>query len=441
MSLTINSLTKNNNNDEIINLTGNNKRKRTKNNPPIFLNEEISQSKQVNNYSTFLFDHNNLNSIMNLSTKPSKASIPCTEDDSAIPLNLCVKEGSNTSNGNNNGSSSSASRLDPSFYSNKINNPQPYNLVKNLPTSSHSNRVQNNIPSFNPFQALSQQQYLQQAQLLPPPQLQSQLQTLSQLQAQVPAQPQQKKRGRKPKSILNSEQIAGNDVPMNLLAAAANIANQQLPRKRGRPPTLSPPHNTLMHNLSSGKPAVSSNNTPSAFPNNYQLNCLLNPEFLNLALAAAANPLFNNCQNPFMLNKINQKDLLNASLLNWKNSLAEQANNKLPINKFPDPGSSIPKDNAQTLLQPFTSKSIEPSIFNKNSFAHKPTPNEKQLRIPLNHGYVTITFCLFIDNLFYFLITDLKDLLIFRDFQKMELSKAVLFILHLVERKSKIILI
>ncbi|KPM11598.1 toutatis-like protein [Sarcoptes scabiei] len=351
---------------------------------------------------------------MNLSTKTSKISSSSFDEDVSAPLNLCVKK---------NDSNNHVATVSKSDNHGKERSRQHQNNKSDSQTSNFIRNLANNLSN--------------------PP-----------IVANIP--PPQKKRGRKPKSMLNNlgdnQMISLPEFQANYLAASLQQQQQQQPppqpRKRGRPPTLSPQHNNpnLVKQLTS---SLANQQIASAFPNTYPFNYLNNPNAanevlnrwpgLNALFAAAAavtgNPLLNNSnalsqnnQNPLQfLQKINQKDLnpMNANLLNLKSlaaALEQQSSiisnsndfmNKLakldPVNFFQlqqqqqflnhhKDESNLMK--AQTFLPPgiappnidLAALNSSNSLNNKNSFAHKPNPSEKLIRIPLNHGFKRLTY-------------------------------------------------
>lgn len=288
--------------------------------------------------------------IMNLSTKSTFSG----DEDSAAPLNLCVKKSSTTLKPNS------------SIERNKC-----INVVNNLVEPNHQ---PTHTFSTNP-------------------------------QSSSPIVPQQKRRGRKPKALLNNvEQLANLSEISSFLSS--NAASQQIhqiatnhdikPRKRGRPPTLSPPHNSIAahtSNLANSSSTLSSSypfnlfNTPSDVLSSWPGLNALTAAAAAAAAAASGNPFgsqlaFNNIFNKLNSKDINNLNLLNTNLFGLKNN--SQENDFIP--KLPKNDKRIKEDN--NFLSNFSSKNFDSSSVNKNSSAHKSHTNEKQLKIPLNHGFV-----------------------------------------------------
>ena len=320
-----------------------------------------------------------ISNIMNLSTK-SKFS---NDEDVSVPLNLSVKKAATPS------SSSNSNSFEGSKLPSKL-------IVNNL---VNSNRPVLSHPLLHQLQQHQQQQ--QQPSLTPP------------------IIPQQKKRGRKPKALQNNNDsahhhflnfadiasVANNFLSPNLTGQSThtstpnNAIPETKPRKRGRPPTLSPPHNA-MQSLAAHASNLGKANTSGAFTPAYPFNLFNTPDVLSsfpglnaltaaaaAAAAATGNP-FSNSHNPFNLfNKLNAKEinnfnlnLMNTNLFNLKN---QQSQENDFVNNKPHKPERKAKEEPNSNSQP--SKNSENST-SKGSFAHKPHPNEKQLRIPLNHG-------------------------------------------------------
>lgn len=328
---------------------------------------------------------------MNLSTKSKFSN---NDDDVSVPLNLSVKKAAAAA------STSSSSSTSANEANNKLVNNSSKMIVNNLFTSNR--------------QALSHPLFNQQSSSSASP------------------NPQQKKRGRKPKalqsnnnaaaaqflnfpgfaSVANNFLSSGPFGPVTHTSTPNNAPTAEVkPRKRGRPPTLSPPHNSMQPMAAHGSTSNNhgkANSSSGAFSSQYPFNLFNTPELVSswpglnaltaaaaAAAAAAAGSPFSNSQNPFNLFKqFNAKDinnfnlnLLNSNLFNLKNLPAQD-------NEFMN--AKAPKiERRAATKEESTSQSTSKNASNnspKSSYAHKPHPNDKQMRIPLNHGYDKVLF-------------------------------------------------
>lgn len=364
---------------------------------------------------------------MNLSTKQRFAN----DEDASVPLNLSVKKTSTATS-----SSAAASSNDSS----KLFVPPKHSVNSNNLAASNRQLLS------NPFLNHGNQQLNFSAPLIQP----------------------QKKRGRKPKALLNNNSFSGNNINHNInninsLSLTNESFQQQLlndpsflqlatnfmtnsgglghattnthtststnhnasvepkPRKRGRPPTLSPPHNSLQpmaaHATTSqgGKTNSTSAfaatlNNPFNFLNTPNIPNILNNDYMTgwpglnaltaavaaSAAAATGNP-FSNSPNSFDIFKhYNQKDannynlnLMNQSLFNFKNLQTTQESQ----HDFKNNKASKTERRSKVEDVAVTQSTLKSAANSSSSktFAHKPHPNEKQLKIPLNHGQVKST--------------------------------------------------
>ncbi|KAI2810366.1 hypothetical protein BLOT_001527 [Blomia tropicalis] len=342
--------------------------------------------------------------IMNLSTK---SSIPFgTDEDGSAPLNLSVKRTSNSSTTTTATSSSTAAAVNLSQTSNSQTLASKL-LVNNLVAANNNNHSNSSSHHQNAFvnSLFSQQLQQQQQQAM----VAAAANSLSSLM------PQPKKRGRKPKSfqqphhqqqqqqqqqvndkLTNSfHQFSDLTAAMNQFMAAgasslghnastSSPSSDIKPRKRGRPPTLSPPHSSLIAAHAAAAAAGSFPNSQNPFDifNKLQQNKDMNP-FNNLNLLNSN--LFNNLKN--FQSPTNEQFNIGLSKSSKSNERRQQQNH--PQTSTPKEATESPSSSSRHNA---TSDVGNNTATPKGSFAHKQHSNEKQLRIPLNHGWKRLTF-------------------------------------------------
>lgn len=358
---------------------------------------------------------------MNLSNKT------ISNEDESVPLNLCVKKKS----------SAASQRRDRSAGAVDGLNSEDAATIKlvNALISSHQakQQQQQQQPQSGPIHdaaalAVANAAISQQLQ-----NLYNQNMMVQQQQQQLPPQP--KKRGRKPKSaaVVNQNNQLSNfvdslstNVANNLLAS--HFASQQTagmqnipstsaaPRKRGRPPTLSPPEVSLTSvpmapsGSAVGNNKSKANNSGAFNPSAYPFNIFNNPELLanwpglnalTTAAAAAASSSssgadhhqFNNAQNLMNAKALQglQQNFNNLLFNNLKNASAMSDSSMQPQQASVKPSKSRSNNSNKQQLEDANlfanlfRNSLLDMESNKNSSAHSSHANEKQIRIPLNH--------------------------------------------------------
>jgi hypothetical protein len=248
------------------------------------------------------------------------------EDDSIMPLNLCVKKSRNDSNDSN-----VNNKIFPKSSSTHVNN------VNNISTTI-------NTPQYN---LLSQS----------------------------------RKRGRKPKSLLAT--TSNLIVPSNVLPIVNNFIDNK-PRKRGRPPTLSPPLCSLQSQqpLAAHSSNLSKSLSSGAFSQHFPyavLNTPLQPGWPSLS--STGQLIF-----PDKLNGSESRHEINNYKLLHKRShetdISESSDNNDSL--VSDLVSNEDESNSDSDSQKSANKTSDPH--DKRSFGQKTVSDEKLIRLPLERG-------------------------------------------------------
>jgi hypothetical protein len=249
------------------------------------------------------------------------------EDDSIMPLNLCVKKSRNDSEENSN----LKNKIFPKSSSTHVNN------VNNISTTI-------NTPQYN---LLSQS----------------------------------RKRGRKPKSLLAT--TSNLIVPSNVLPIVNNFIDNK-PRKRGRPPTLSPPLCSLQSQqpLAAHSSNISKSLSSGAFSQHFPygvLNTPLQPGWPSLS--STGQLIF-----PDKLNGSESRHEINNYKLLHKRShetdISESSDNNDSL--VSDLVSNEDESNSDSDSQKSGNKTSD--SHDKRSFGQKTVCDEKLIRLPLEHG-------------------------------------------------------
>jgi hypothetical protein len=247
------------------------------------------------------------------------------EDDSIMPLNLCVKKSRNDSEENSN-----VNKIFPKSSSAHVNN-------NNISTTI-------NTPQYN---LLSQS----------------------------------RKRGRKPKSLLAT--TSNLIVPSNVLPIVNSFIDNK-PRKRGRPPTLSPPLCSLQSQqpLAAHSSNISKSLSSGAFSQHFPyavLNTPLQPGWPSLSSTGQL----------VFPDKLNGSEIRHG-INNYK--LLQKRSHETDISESSDNNDSLVSDlvsnedesNSDSDSQKSGNKTSD--SHDKKSFGQKTVSDEKLIRLPLEHG-------------------------------------------------------